>query len=69
MRDVEGTAVLADGAVLGMTPAYCTGISHPANGTMRAPERDVVGMEGRPAQRFTRLMLTGCPSVPDRVFR
>ena len=36
----------------GITPSYCTGISQPANGTMRAPARDVALVQRRAQERL-----------------
>ena len=36
----------------GMTPSYCTGISQPANGTIRAPDRHVALEERRALKRL-----------------
>ena len=36
----------------GITPSYCTGISQPANGTIRRAESDVTFMQRRPSQRL-----------------
>ena len=58
VRDVEDAAVAPDGEVLGITPSYWTGMSQPANGTIRAPRatwRSCSGVRRRASSLTARL--------------